>query len=268
MAENGLSNKPVIGVAFDGTGLGSDNALWGGEFLVCDYKTSKRKAYLRGIPLLGGGAAIMQPWRLGAAWLYAAYPQRFLDLKIPFTQKIDKKVWWILKKMHDAGLNSVSSSSAGRMWDAAASIITNDHDVHAEAELAIKLEKMAQSVPADSGSYRLEIIRDKDSYIIDPVPLFRGIVEDIRKRTAAGQIAYRFHLSAALVIKKVCVILRREHNINRVALSGGVFQNSLLLRLASGLLYKEDFEVFTHKKISCNDSGVSLGQAVIAGIGS
>jgi len=265
MCENGLKNERVIGVAFDGTGLGSDNTLWGAEFLVCDYKDFKRSAHLVNIPLLGGEAAIREPWRVAAAWLYKAFGEKFLRLNIGFTRDIHKKKWAVLKKMYDAGLNSPPASSMGRFWDAAASIILEDHEVWAEAALAIKLEKIAGSTAVAGRPYHFNILKQESGYIIDPLPLFREMVEDIKKREPRGKIAYRFHLGAAQMLRKVCLIFRQQHKINRVALSGGVFQNNLLLRLSSALLYKEGFQVFTHKKLSCNDSGVSLGQAVIAG---
>ncbi|MDP2941477.1 MAG: FGGY-family carbohydrate kinase [Candidatus Omnitrophota bacterium] len=264
MAENGLINQRVIGVAFDGTGLGSDNTLWGAEFLICDYNTFQRSAHLRDIPLLGGEAAVREPWRVAAAWLYTAYPREFARLGIGFIRGLDKNKWGVLKKMYATGFNSVSTSSMGRLFDAAASIILEDHEAGGEAELAIKLEKMAQTSAPKQKPYHFKIFKKDGIYIIDPITLFKEIVVDIKNHRPKEAMAYSFHLGVAVMLKNTCLVLRRKHKISRVALSGGVFQNSLLLRLGSALLYKEGFEVFTHKKISCNDSGVSLGQAVIA----
>jgi hydrogenase maturation protein HypF len=265
MVENRLSNQKVIGVAFDGTGLGTDNQVWGAEFLVCDYKDFKRKAHLRQIPLLGGERAILEPWRLIAAWLYFAYKKRFLNLGINFVKGMDKKKWRILENMHLAGVNSPLASSMGRLFDAAAGLILEKYKVNFEAELAQELEKLATGYTstAPGSGYRFNIIK-KDNYILDPVPMFKEIVSDLRAKQPKEKIAYRFHLTIADMIRKTSVILRKENNINRVVLSGGVFQNSLLLRLSLDLLYKGGFKVFTQKDVSCNDSGVSLGQAVIA----
>ena len=147
MAENGLKNQKVIGVAFDGTGLGTDNTLWGAEFLICDYKNFKRKAHLRQIPLLGGERAISEPWRLAAMWLYLAYKEKFLNLKIEFLKGINKNKWKILKDMYLKGINSPLASSMGRLFDAAASIVLEKYEARFEAEPAIELEKLAIRYP-------------------------------------------------------------------------------------------------------------------------
>ena len=266
MADNGLKNQRVIGVAFDGTGLGSDNTLWGAEFLICDYKKFQRSAHLKIIPLLGGEAAVREPWRMAAAWLYAAYPREFARLGIGFIRGMDKSKWGVLRKMYTSGFNSLPASSMGRLFDAAASIILEDHHAHSEAALAIKLEIAARAAAPKQKFYHFKIIKKNGGYIIDPVGVFKEIVADIKNHRPKEAMAYSFHLGIAVMLKNTCLVLRRKHKISRVALSGGVFQNSLLLRLGSALLYKEGFEVLTHKKLSCNDSGVSLGQAVIAGL--
>lgn len=263
MLENGLNNQKVIGVAFDGTGLGIDNQLWGAEFLVCDYKNFKRRAHLREIPLLGGERAILEPWRVAAIWLYLAYKEKFLDLAINFVKGIDKKKWQVLKKMYLSGFNSPLASSAGRLFDAAASLILTKYQVNFEAELAVELEKVARGFRLPASAYKFNIIKE-DNYIIDPLPMFKQIVADLKSKQPKAKIAYRFHLNLAQMIKRTSLILRKEERINKIVLSGGVFQNNLLLRLSLDLLYKEGFDVFTHKRLSCNDSSISLGQAAIA----
>ncbi|MCX5707204.1 MAG: hypothetical protein NTW13_06110 [Candidatus Omnitrophica bacterium] len=251
MVENGLKNQKVIGVAFDGTGLGSDDTIWGAEFLVCDYKNFLRKAHLKEIPLLGGAQAILEPWRLAAAWLN-------------FPGEIDKKQ--LLRKIYKSGINSPLASSMGRLFDAVGSLVLNKKIAGFEAELAIELEKIATGYKLQAIGYPFAIIKREDKYILDPGKMFKVIVRDIKRKKPKARIAFCFHLTVAKMIKKTCLILRKETNINKVILSGGVFQNKLLLKLALDLLYREGFKVFTQKKISCNDSGISLGQAVIAGI--
>ena len=264
MAENGLGNEKVIGVVFDGTGLGSDGRLWGGEFLICDYKNFKRAGHLKEIPLLGGEKAIQEPYRLAVCWLYSVYKDRFLSLKINFVKCIDKNKWRVLKQMYVSGFNSPRSSSMGRLFDAAAAIILEKCKAGFEAELAIQLEKIASKNSQGAAAYNFNIIKQKESYIIDPGIMFKQIIRDIRFKQPREKIAYGFHLTVAEMINKTCLTLRKKSKINKVFLSGGVFQNKLLLRLAAGLLYKQGFEVFTHKRLSCNDSGISLGQAAIA----
>jgi hydrogenase maturation protein HypF len=264
MAENGLKNQRVIGVSFDGTGLGQDNRIWGAEFLVCDYANFKRAAHLKEIPLLGGQQAIIEPARLTVAWLYLLYKDKFLDLDIDFVKKMEIKRWIVYKRLLLSGFNSPLASSMGRLFDAAGCLILAKHKVNFEAQLAIELERLATSYKLQATSYRFSLTRNKDKYILGPTPIFKQIILDLRFDTPKEKIAYRFHLSIAQMINKVCLILGKENRINTVVLSGGVFQNKLLLNLSLDLLYKYNFKVFTHKALSCNDSNISLGQAVIA----
>lgn len=264
LAENGLRNQKVIAAVFDGTGLGADHTLWGSEFFVSDYRDFRRAAHLKEVRLLGGERAIQEPWRLAAAWLYGIYQDKFLNLGIGFTKGIDKKKWFILKRMLLTGFNSPLASSMGRLFDAAASLILARPKAGFEAELAIELEKAAGRPRTDLKGYSFRIIKEKDIYIIDPAPIFREIVLSLKNKEPREKIAYRFHLTIAGTISRVCLLLRKASGINKVVLSGGVFQNKLLLQLALGLLYKERFQAFTHKDLSCNDSSISLGQALIA----
>ena len=265
MAENDLRNKKVIGVAFDGTGLGDDNKLWGGEFLICDYKNFERKAHLQEIPLLGGERAILEPSRLAQAWLYFIYKDKFLNLKnIGLIKKINKSKWLALKSMYLSGLNAPMASSMGRLFDAVAALVLVKDRAKFEAELAIELQKIAMAYRLEAVSYRFNILKGKNMYILSPLPMFKEIISDLAGGEPEEKVAYRFHLTVAEMIKKIALALRKETKISQIALSGGVFQNNLLLNLSLDLLYKEGFEVFTHKKLSCNDSGISLGQAAIA----
>jgi len=264
MVENGLDKQKVIGVAWDGTGLGADSTLWGAEFLVCDYKDFIRRARVKEIPLLGGERAISEPWRLAAIWLFQIYKDKFLNLGIDFVRGLDKKKWAIVKNMHQKHINSPLASSMGRLFDAVASILLVKYKSGFEADLAIALEKMAAGYKLKVRGYRFGISQKKNLYILDPAPMFKEIIADIRAKEAKEKIAYRFHLTLAEMISKVCLALREETGINQVVLSGGVFQNRLLLGLSLDLLPQEGFEVFVHKKLACHDANISLGQAAIA----
>lgn len=264
MADNGFKNKKIIGVAFDGTGLGTDETLWGAEFFVCDYKNFKRRAHLRAIPLLGGQKAILEPWRLAAVWLYSIYKKRFLDSDLKWVKKINPQNWQVLKKMYLSEFNSPLASSTGRLFDAVASLVLEKYKVSFEAELAIELERVATGYRLQATGYGFKIIKDKGNYILDPTPLFKEIIVDLKARESKEKIAYRFHITVAQMIDKICLILRKETRINKVVLSGGVFQNNLLLRLSLDLLYKDGFQVFTHKDLPCSDASLSLGQALVA----
>lgn len=266
MAQNALKNQKVIGVAFDGTGLGTDNNLWGAEFLVSDYAGFARAAHLKEVPLLGGGKAILEPIRLAAAWLYSIYKDDTLKLKLDLVKKINRKEWLVWKNMYLSGFNSPLASSMGRLFDAVGSLILARGKADFEAELAIALERIASRYKSQSESYKFDILKGRTGYIINPAPMFKQVILDLKAKEPKEKIAYKFHLSIAGMIRSVCLVLRKENRINKVILSGGVFQNNLLLCRALDLLYKEDFKVFTHKGAACNDSGVSLGQAVVAGV--
>jgi hydrogenase maturation protein HypF len=272
MADNNLNNQKVIGVVFDGSGFGSDRRLWGGEFLVCDYKGFSRRAHLMYIPLLGAEKAIQQPWRLTCAWLYLALGEKFLDSGIDFTKSLDRQKWFILRKMWLADLNCPLSSSIGRLFDATAALVLGRYKVRFEAEAAIALEQAASRYlsraavyTSQDSAYTFKIIKEKDKYILDPAPLFKQIIAELKTTKSQAAVAYKFHLTVAQMIRKMCLILRRDSGISRVVLSGGVFQNKILLRLSLSLLYKEKFKVIIHKRLACNDSSICLGQAVIGG---
>ncbi len=276
MVENGLKNQDVIGIAFDGTGLGMDGKLWGAEFFApCSYRGFKRKAHLKEVPLLGGDRAILEPWRVAAIWLYLAHKDRFLDLNIPFVKSLDRKKWLVLKRMYIMGFNSPLISSMGRLFDAVGSLILARFEVRGEAELPKALENMAEGYPAVSEcahtekekGYSFYISSVKGVYLVDPAPLFKQIVSELEERNSREGIAYYFHQAVAEMVRKVSLCLREKSGIGRVVLSGGVFQNNLLLRLSLELLYKEGFEVFTHRNLSSGDSCISLGQAAVAGFG-
>jgi hydrogenase maturation protein HypF len=167
--------------------------------------------------------------------------------------------------MYLSGFNAPLASSMGRLFDAVASLVLGRGKAHCEAELAIALEKAAwaQRSLKPSG-YKFSILKDKGGYIIDPRPMFQQIIAALKTQSRKGEIAYRFHCTVAQMIRSTCSILRKESRINRIVLSGGVFQNKLLLKEALDLLYKDEFEVVMHTRLPCNDACVSLGQAMVA----
>ncbi len=266
LADNGLTDREVIGVAFDGTGLGNDNRIWGAEFLLCGYKGFQRKAHLKEIPLLGGEKAIEEPWRLSAAWLYQAYQDSFLDLKTDATKIIDKDKWKVLKRMHLSGFNSPLVSSMGRLFDAVGCLVLKKPKADYQAQLAVELESLASLYKPDTSLpfYRFRVSKIKDEYIIDPVPMFKQIIADLKASRPKEKIAYSFHATVARMVERMCLIFRQKQGLECVVLSGGVFQNNLLLKLVLDLLYKGEFSVITHQKLSPDDSAISLGQAAIA----
>lgn len=257
MTDNEIDGE-VIGVAFDGLGFGLDGKLWGGEFFVADFCDAERVAHLANVPLAGGTRAIREPWRLAAVYLQRTFGQDFLDLDLPFTRQLDRQRWATLNSMIDAGVNCPETSSMGRLFDAVSGLLTLRSSVNYEGQAAIELEGIAEKVATDF--YHFNVEGDE----ISAEPVVRRAVEDLLNDVPLGQIAARFHLSVAHLILNVALSVRTERKLNRVALSGGVFQNIWLLDRVTQLLRENRFEVFTHSRVPANDGGISLGQAAVA----
>jgi hydrogenase maturation protein HypF len=258
------SGGPVIGVAFDGTGYGTDGTIWGGEFLVADLADVQRGGHLAPVPMPGGAAAIRQPWRMAAAYLEAACPGA--DVAYPGADGLDvmrrnQARWPAIVAMARRGVNSPLTSSAGRLFDAAASILGVRDAINYEGQAAVELEQLAD--PAETGAYPAGI-EAGEVFSVRGGDLVRAMVDDLAAGTAPQIIAARFHNGVAAVIEAGCVLLRERHGLGTVALSGGVFQNLLLLRATVSRLEARGFGVLLHSRVPCNDGGISLGQAVVA----
>ncbi len=259
MADNRITGD-VIGVAMDGLGLGLDGKLWGCEFLVANLLDFERFAHLRYMPLPGGTKAIREPWRMAATYLYHTYGREFLNLDLPFIQRLDLKTWKVLQKMPEQDLNSPLTSSMGRCFDAVSSLIGVRDLIRYEGQAAIELEMIADL----DGHERYDFGWSEDGRTIEIHPVITGIVSDLSAKVPAGQISAKFHNAVVDLILQFAIRIRKQKKLERVALSGGVFQNMLLLdRTISGLA-AEGFDVYTHHRVPTNDGGISLGQAVIA----
>jgi hydrogenase maturation protein HypF len=269
---------PVIGVAFDGTGYGTDGSLWGGEFLLADLAGFERAGHLAGVPMPGGAAAIRQPWRMAAAYLDAAYPGRPPGRRpgspagrrdagdgLPVAARHEDS-WANVLTMSRRGINAPVTSSAGRLFDAVAALTGVRDSVSYEGQAAVELEQRAAAawaaVPA-AAAYRAAITPGAPLTVAG-ADLFRAAAEDLLDGQPAGVIAARFHHGVAALIVEVCLLLRESSGLGTVALSGGVFQNVLLLETAAGRLEGSGFRVLTHSRVPPNDGGISLGQAVVA----
>ncbi|MDE3165552.1 MAG: carbamoyltransferase HypF, partial [Acidobacteriota bacterium] len=258
MAENHLREK-VIGVAFDGTGYGADGAIWGGEFLIADLTGFERRAHLRYIPLVGGDQAIREPWRAALAHLTDAYGEAALP-DLPLWQSIPAKKVELVRAMLRRGVNTVPTSSCGRLFDAVASLLGLRHQVTYEGQAAIELEAIA--APGIADGYPFEIAGDP--WQIDPRPTVRAIVAALLRGDPPGTISARFHNTLAAVIVEVARRLRAADGLHRVCLSGGTFQNHYLLTRALSALRAAGFDAAIHAQVPPNDGGLSLGQAAIA----
>ena len=258
MAEHGLSG-PVIGVAFDGTGYGTDGSIWGGEFLVAEYAGFGRAAHWRYVPMPGGDRAVREPFRMALAHLLCAFGG--WDDGWPPVRDATPAERRMIRWQIEREVNAPLTSSVGRLFDAVASILGVRHRARYEAQAAIELEALAD--PAADGAYPVAIAGE-DPAVIDPGPLIRGVVADFRAGTPVPLIAGRFHAAVAAVVVQVCERIRASTRLGRVVLSGGVFQNVTLLRRVLPGLAAAGFEVFTHHVVPPNDGGIALGQAVVA----
>ena len=261
IVDNGIKTD-VIGVAFDGTGAGWDGCVWGGEFFTGSPRRFKRAAHFEYVPMPGGEAAIAEPWRMAAMHLYGTLGESFLDLNIDFARKLDRRAWHIVRKMIERGVNCPLTSSAGRLFDAAASVILCKMRSGSEAELPIELERVAARGRFDN--YEFNIRTDGEKILVGYRKLFEGIVKDMAKGISRGTVSAKFHNTIAQIITEVCSRLKRRTGIDKVVLSGGVFQNKYLTAKAAAILRKKGFKVFLHSKVNTNDSGIPLGQVAIA----
>ncbi|MCB2179810.1 carbamoyltransferase HypF [bacterium] len=257
MAENDLPpDEPVIGISFDGTGYGTDGTIWGGEILLSSYTQFERSFHLQAVPLPGGDAATKEPWRFALSMLqHAGIPW---EEDLPPVQFTPAEMLPILEQQIKKRINAPLTSSMGRLFDAAAAIAGVREAVSYEAQAAIEFEAMVN--PVEDGQYDYEIV----NRAIDPSILIQQMVSDVRQNLPLPNIAAKFHHTIARMSLDTSRALREQHNIHRVALSGGVWQNMVLLEETISLLKKDNFEVFIHSKVPANDGGLSLGQAVIA----
>lgn len=258
MAEHGL-DRAVIGVAFDGAGYGPDGHIWGGEFMLVTRRGFQRSGHLEYIPMPGGDRAVIEPWRMAVAYLHRAYGSGWAQT--PGGARFDKPQVEAIIRMIETRTNSPLTSSAGRLFDAVAALIGLCDVISYEAEAAIRLEAAAQ--PSGTISYPFGM-RDGDPAVIETSPLIRAIVKDQADGVAVPVISWRFHLTLAGIITAVAQRMADASGLRDVALSGGVFQNALLLRMTRERLSGAGFKVWTHERVPTNDGGVSLGQAVVA----
>jgi len=261
MADNGVQ-EPVIGVAFDGTGYGEDGAIWGGEFLLADYSGFRRLAHFEYIPLPGGKAAIERPYRMALSYLFKIFGDETFYLDLPFIRGIDWEELVIIWMQIKGRINSPYTSSCGRLFDAVSALLNIRKETDYEAQAAIELESVSD-LSVDKG-YPFEIIEKDGIRVVSFDSLFRTIIDDIRRGVPVAVMAGTFHVTISEVVTAVCRVLVKENNINKVALSGGVFQNRLLLELTVKRLEAEGMTVLLHHDVPANDGGIALGQAVIA----
>ncbi|MFC8451419.1 carbamoyltransferase HypF [Kitasatospora sp. NPDC057223] len=280
MAEHGLDGSgPVIGVAFDGTGYGDDGAVWGGEILLADYDGFRRFARLGYVPLPGGDATVERPYRMALAHLHAA--GLGWDADLPCVAHCPPDERRLLARQLERDLNCVPTSSMGRMFDAVASLAGVCQLAGYEAQAAIELEAAAVQHGDTGGGYAFALRPGADGpdgldgleglgglggaeLVADPAPVLAAVVADLRAGTAAGAIAARFHHAVAGLVGEACRRARERHGLETVALTGGVFANTLLSSACARSLRADGFTVLRHRLVPPNDGGLALGQLMVA----
>ena len=262
MAENGFGGaERVIGFAFDGTGYGDDGAIWGGEVLLADYQSFERVAQLRYFPLAGGDTSVRKPYRAALAQLWQAGINWNAQLScVAACPEIERK---ILLKQFENNFNAIPTSSFGRLFDAVASLAGVRQTVTYEAQAAIEFEALLDEKVSEA--YEFDLVESEKRTQIDCANLISEVAKDVLAQVSIGAISAKFNNAAADVILRLALKFRARENLNRVALSGGCFQNVALLRASIRRLRENNFEVLAHRQVPPNDGGLALGQAVIAG---
>jgi hydrogenase maturation protein HypF len=257
LLECGLDG-PVIGIAFDGGGYGPDGTIWGGEFLVTDLAAYDRAVHLQPIPLPGSEQALLQPWRVAAAWLFHVYGEQWLDWPLVFSQNLDRQAWGVLHHLIENRFNCSYSSSAGSLIDAVAALTGVRQRVTYQGQAAMELESIIDQKARGAYPFLLH------GAVLDPVAALSALVSDLLARVPAPVVAARFCNGLAQAATAVCLRLRQERGLNQVALSGDAWQNAWLLERTLAQLEQGGFEVYINRRVPPHDGGLCLGQAGVA----
>lgn len=256
MLNRGLDGE-VIGFSFDGLGLGTDGNLWGAEAMVVSYKDYQRMYHFEYMPLPGGDKANKEPWRMAVSYLYHCFGSEFQELPLPLFAEKESRDIEIIKNLIDKSLNTPLISSTGRLFDAVAAILGINYRATYQAEAAMKLEAIADSVEKEA--YPYEILHNQVLF----QPMIESIVKDKSVGISDEKISGKFHNTLAGLGLDLAIRIRKESELNRVVLSGGSFQNRILTGKLVKLLSAEGFEVFLPDKVPVNDQGIALGQLAV-----
>ncbi len=264
MAENNLDGR-VIGIIFDGTGFGPDGTIWGGEFLVGGFDGYHRAGHFRPVPMPGGDAAVREPWRMAMAYLFQALGDDVFLIDHPVAHILPESEQSLFALMLRRGINSPLTSSCGRLFDAVAALLNLRHFVSYDGQGAIELEAVAE-LADQVECYSYNVVSSNDAPLqLDFSPLLTDIVHDISNGVEDSIIAHRFHQTVASAAVDICLRISGSTGLDRIILSGGVFQNRLLSEMIYTALVNRGLQVFTHRLVPPNDGGIALGQAAIAG---
>lgn len=262
MAENQLEGD-LLGLAMDGTGYGPDGTAWGGEFLIASETGFRRFGHLQYLVLPGGEKAVREPWRIGVSLLKMAYGSSWQEIALKLKVCSDQDQMDLLNKIIDGKIHSPVSSGLGRLFDGVASLMRLRRTISFEGQAAMELEALATGTSAPP--YPFDILRnDHKPYVVDATAMIRAIVADLQALQSKTIIAASFHQTIIDMFAAMAGDMRKVTGLTRVALSGGCFQNKILLEGAINTLRQLGFDVYSHSHVPANDGGISLGQAVIA----
>ena len=262
MTDNQIEGD-VIGLAMDGTGYGLDGNAWGGEFLIANETEFRRFGHLQYCVLPGGEKAIHEPWRIAASLLKGAYGPSWMETAKRLNLAPDQNIYDILDKIIEMKINSPLSSGLGRLFDGVAALIGMGRAVSFEGQAAMALE--AQASGSSGSPYPFDLLRQSDKpYILDMNPAIRNMVTDLTAGKSKAHIASSFHQTLCNAFVDMACEMREATGCKRVVLSGGCFQNKILLEGSLAKLSKVGFDVYCHRQVPANDGGISLGQAVVA----
>jgi hydrogenase maturation protein HypF len=256
---------PAVGILCDGTGYGTDGTAWGCEILVGDATGFDRAAHLRNLPLPGGERAIREPWRLAGAYLRETFGPDFLaELgDLDFCRRLDAGKWAVIEQMIAGGVNTPLASSAGRLFDAVATLLGLAWESRYEGEPAMALEAEAGGERREA-RYAWETAEEEGVLVADVRPMVREIVSDLRAGVAVGAMAATFQESFAQMMVDLATRVAGERGLQVVALSGGTFQNRFLLERSCELIESNNLRPLYHRSVPPNDGGIALGQALVA----
>ena len=259
----------VIGVALDGTGFGDDGAIWGGEFILASYHSYQRLYHLAYTSLPGGDRAIREPWRMALSWLDTAGLDWNPDLP-PLRHVFENKknpdqVLAVINHQIETGLNSTTTSSMGRLFDAVSALMGIRQEVNYEAQAAIEMEQLIDPNEHQAYPFHIPGANLSNTCIdINATPVIEAVVADVLARVSPRVMAARFHRGVADMIGQICLSIRTSCGSNVVALSGGVWQNLALLSYTHQILQNYGFKVLVHQQLPPNDGGIAIGQAAVA----
>ncbi|HEX2741142.1 MAG TPA: carbamoyltransferase HypF [Rubrobacter sp.] len=267
LADNEVSaEERSIGVALDGAGYGTDGAVWGGEFFEGSLEAGfTRRAHLEYAPLPGGSAAIKQPWRMALGYLITHYgEEETLKLPLAAVRNAGERNVHLIARLVEHNLNTPPTSSAGRLFDAVAALVgvPGSQRTTYEGQAAIELELAANGRTKQAYPFRLR--PEHDAWIVETHEVIAAVFEDLLRGCPTSEISASFHRTMAEMVAAVCEELRKADGASAVALSGGTFQNMMLLKQTIELLEEKQFVVYTHRRVPANDGGIALGQAILA----